>query len=254
MNPTRSSHHPSRRRWPWPLLLVGSGICCAAILLSPWMVLHGEPGAALSVRYVFSHLCHQDPPALPQPGGRLPACVQPLPGPLPGRVPGSTVGAPWPAAVPPGCWAIGPCWRVRCCSRAWTPAWTWLESGAAPSGRGSRPAGRPAWGWGSTWSCTWRAGPAGLSRATHPQRRGVPCGRPIGGAGRANGKNRATTREGNHKGCPYNGVRRGMALAGPAPGLYPTAGIWDNELGAAMAGRVRPLPGLDRSDSEKRQA
>ena len=39
------------------------------------MVLHGEPGAALSVWYVFSHLCHQDPQrSLSLAGVFLPVC------------------------------------------------------------------------------------------------------------------------------------------------------------------------------------
>ena len=74
MPPTRSTHQPSPR-WPWPLLLAGSGICCAAILLFPWLVLQGEAGAALSVRFLFSHLCHQDPQrSLSLAGVFLPVC------------------------------------------------------------------------------------------------------------------------------------------------------------------------------------
>ena len=77
MNPTQSSHKPSHRRWPWPLLLAGSGICCAAILLFPWLVLQGETGAALSIRHVFSHLCHQDPQrSLSLAGVFLPVCTR----------------------------------------------------------------------------------------------------------------------------------------------------------------------------------
>ena len=76
MNPTHSSRQ-SRRRWPWPLLLAGSGICCAAILLFPWLVLQGEAGAALSVRFLFSHLCHQDPQrSLSLAGVFLPVCTR----------------------------------------------------------------------------------------------------------------------------------------------------------------------------------
>ena len=76
MNPTQSSRQP-RRRWPWPLLLVGSGICCAAILLFPWLVLQGEAGVALSVRFLFSHLCHQDPHrSLSLAGVFLPVCIR----------------------------------------------------------------------------------------------------------------------------------------------------------------------------------
>lgn len=75
MNSTAIADQPSSRRWPWFLLLAGSGICCAAILLFPWLVLHGEPGAALTVRYVFSHLCHQDPHrSLSLAGVFLPVC------------------------------------------------------------------------------------------------------------------------------------------------------------------------------------
>ena len=73
--PTR--RHPSvpRRRWAWPLLLAVSGICCAGILLFPWLVLQGEAGAALSVRFLFSHLCHQDPQrSLCLAGVFLPVC------------------------------------------------------------------------------------------------------------------------------------------------------------------------------------
>ena len=69
------AQHPSRRRWPRPLLLAGSGVCCAAILLFPWLVLQGEAEAALSVRHVFSHLCHQDPQrSLSLAGVFLPVC------------------------------------------------------------------------------------------------------------------------------------------------------------------------------------
>ena len=75
MNRTPILHHPSRRRWPWFLLLAGSGVCCAAILLFPWLVLQGEAGAALSVRFLFSHLCHQDPQRSPSLAGVcLPVC------------------------------------------------------------------------------------------------------------------------------------------------------------------------------------
>ncbi len=67
--------HPSRRRWAWLLLLAGSGVCCAAILLFPWLVLQGEAAVALSVRFVFSHLCHQDPQrSLSLAGVVLPVC------------------------------------------------------------------------------------------------------------------------------------------------------------------------------------
>jgi len=75
MPPTHPSPQPSRRRWPWFLLLAGSGICSAAILLLPWLVHQGEAGAALSVRYLFSHLCHQDPQrSLSLAGVLLPVC------------------------------------------------------------------------------------------------------------------------------------------------------------------------------------
>ena len=75
MNQVAILHQPSRRRWPWFLLLAGSGICSAAILLFPWLVHQGEAGAALSVRYVFSHLCHQDPQrSLSLAGVFLPVC------------------------------------------------------------------------------------------------------------------------------------------------------------------------------------
>lgn len=77
MNPTRSPHQPSRRRWPWTLLLAGSGICCASVLLFPWLVLRGEAAAALSVRVLFSHLCHQDPQrSLSLAGVFLPVCTR----------------------------------------------------------------------------------------------------------------------------------------------------------------------------------
>ena len=75
MNPTHASHQSTPRRWPWPLLLAGSGICCAAILLFPWLVLQGEAATALAVRHVFSHLCHQDPQrSLCLAGVFLPVC------------------------------------------------------------------------------------------------------------------------------------------------------------------------------------
>ena len=75
MKSTLFPRHPSRRRWAWPLLLAGSGVCCAAILLFPWLVLQGEAGAALSVRFLFSHLCHQDPQrSLSLAGVFLPVC------------------------------------------------------------------------------------------------------------------------------------------------------------------------------------
>ena len=71
MNPI----HPSRPRWPWFLLLAGSGTCCAAILLFPRLVLDGEAAAALSMRFFFSHLCHQDPQrSLSLAGVFLPVC------------------------------------------------------------------------------------------------------------------------------------------------------------------------------------
>ena len=73
--PTRRRVSVPRRRWPWLVLLAGSGICCAAILLSPWLVLQGEAAAAPSVGYVFSHLCHQDPQrSLSLAGVFLPVC------------------------------------------------------------------------------------------------------------------------------------------------------------------------------------
>ena len=76
MNPTQSFRQP-RRRWPWPLLLAGSGIGCAVILLFPWLVLQGEAGAALLVRFLFSHLCHQDPQrSLSLAGVFLPVCTR----------------------------------------------------------------------------------------------------------------------------------------------------------------------------------
>ena len=75
MNQVAILHHRSRPRWAWPLLLAVSGICCAAILLFPWLVLQGEAGAALSIRHVFSHLCHQDPQrSLSLAGVFLPVC------------------------------------------------------------------------------------------------------------------------------------------------------------------------------------
>ena len=75
MNQVAILHHRSRPRWPWPLLLAGSGICCASILLFPWLVLQGEAGAALPIRHVFSHLCHQDPQrSLSLAGVFLPVC------------------------------------------------------------------------------------------------------------------------------------------------------------------------------------
>ena len=49
---------------------------------------------------------------------------------------------------------------------------------------------------------------AGLSRAIHPHRRGVPCGRPH--ARRWPGERE---QPGNHKGCPYSGIQRGIVLA-----------------------------------------
>ena len=75
MNQVAIFHQPSRRRWARPLLLAVSGLCCAAILLFPWLVLQGEAGAALSVRFLFSHLCHQDPQrSLSLAGVFLPVC------------------------------------------------------------------------------------------------------------------------------------------------------------------------------------
>ncbi len=47
-------------RWPFPLLLAGSGICCATILLFPWLVHWGAAQVAVPVWYLFSHLCHQE--------------------------------------------------------------------------------------------------------------------------------------------------------------------------------------------------
>ena len=73
--PRRRRVSAPRRRWAWLLLLAGSGTCCAAILLFPCLVLQGEAGAALSVRHVFSHLCHQDPQrCLSLAGVFLPVC------------------------------------------------------------------------------------------------------------------------------------------------------------------------------------
>lgn len=75
MNQVSILRQPSRRRWPWPLLLAGSGICSAAILLFPWLVHQGEAATALSVRHLFSHLCHQDPQrSLSLAGVLLPVC------------------------------------------------------------------------------------------------------------------------------------------------------------------------------------
>ena len=77
MNTIATPQQPSRRRWPWLLLLAGSGICCAAILLFPWLVLWGEAAAALSIRVLFSHLCHQDPQrSLSLAGIVLPVCTR----------------------------------------------------------------------------------------------------------------------------------------------------------------------------------
>ena len=76
MNSTQLPNQPCRRR-PWFLLLAGSGICCAVILLFPWLVLQGEAAAALSVRFLFSHLCHQDPQrSLSLAGVFLPVCIR----------------------------------------------------------------------------------------------------------------------------------------------------------------------------------
>ena len=77
MNPIAIPRQPWRRRWPWLLLLAGSGICCAAILLFPWLVLWGEAAAALSIRVLFSHICHQDPQrSLSLAGIVLPVCTR----------------------------------------------------------------------------------------------------------------------------------------------------------------------------------
>ena len=73
--PPRSPDQPSNRGWPWFLLVAGSGICCAAILLFPCLVLEGEAAAALWFRFLFSHLCHQDPHrSLSLAGVFLPVC------------------------------------------------------------------------------------------------------------------------------------------------------------------------------------
>ena len=77
MNPIAISRQPWRRRWPWLSLLAGSGICCAAILLFPWLVLWEEAAAALSIRVLFSHICHQDPQrSLSLAGIVLPVCTR----------------------------------------------------------------------------------------------------------------------------------------------------------------------------------
>ena len=61
MNSVAIPHQLTGRDWSWLLLLAGFGICCTAILLFPCLVLQGKAAAALSIQYVFSHVCHQDP-------------------------------------------------------------------------------------------------------------------------------------------------------------------------------------------------
>lgn len=61
--------------WPFPLLLAGSALCCAVILLFPWLGLRGESQAAWVVWYLFSHLCHQEMErSLTLGGVSLPVC------------------------------------------------------------------------------------------------------------------------------------------------------------------------------------
>ena len=157
MNPIAIPRQPSRRRWPWLLLLAGSGICCAAILLFPWLVLWGEAAAALSIRVLFSHICHQDPQrSLSLAGIVLPVCTRCLALYL-GGFPGSAAGSPGPRAFGLAAGVAGPAAGAAPPHRAGRRPGPGRASGPAPSGRGPPPAGWPARRWGSTRPFSWKA-------------------------------------------------------------------------------------------------
>lgn len=47
-------------QWGFPLLIIGSAVCCTTILLFPWLVHWGSFRLASGIWYIFSHVCHQE--------------------------------------------------------------------------------------------------------------------------------------------------------------------------------------------------